>query len=306
MSTASDSDDSAASCQLNLSSRTVQATWEAEGLARHLPKLKADLHVDTEQGTALITLRGQCILKAGPSSGVALYLFIYPDNVRSVEFAYAPSPTASTTEQGTSSLPNSFIRLRFILTRPPTFVAPKNQPLDPKGASRALVEGLQSLATVTDLSIYLDLLSLVDEAREQLASLPSVFSRCRLVTNESRASIQRLYSGVGGEVINPRTTPSVQEVQPGRSTGGELQDAAPISTPTQTRKRAASGSPNPNELLPPYVDRDDERKVLAGPTHDQLRESAEKPQSQESTQLFTPSGTSSWSKALSLNSLFRR
>ncbi|KAH7629361.1 hypothetical protein B0T09DRAFT_155035 [Sordaria sp. MPI-SDFR-AT-0083] len=307
VSTASDTDDSTGSYQLNLSSRTVQVTWEVEGLARHIPSLKADLHVDTEQGTALITLRGQCILKAGPSSGVALYLFIYPENIRSVEFAYTPSPTAPTItmslKQGGGAQqapmagpPNRFIRLRFILIQPPTFVAPKNQPLEPKGASTALVDALQSLATVKELSIYLDLLSLVAEAREQLALLPLVFSRCRLATNEKRASIARLYRGVGGEVVNSRTTALVQEAEQGSPThaisaASKLQDAAQISTPTQTRtrKRAASASPSPSEFLPPYPAGKDEG-VLPGSGNDlDQTEKKNVPQSQQSTQLYTPS-----------------
>lgn len=323
VSTASDTDDSTGSYQLNLSSRTVQVTWEVEGLARHIPSLKADLHVDTEQGTALITLRGQCILKAGPSSGVALYLFIYPENIRSVEFAYTPSPTAPTItmslKQGGGAQqapmagpPNRFIRLHFILIQPPTFVAPKNQPLEPKGASTALVDALQSLATVKELFIYLDLLSLVAEAREQLALLPLVFSRCRLATNEKRASIARLYRGVGGEVVNSRTTALVQEAEQGSPThaisaASKLQDAAQISTPTQTRtrKRAASASPSPSEFLPPYPAGKDEG-VLPGSGNDlDQTEKKNVPQSQQSTQLYTPSGTSPC-KALLSTSLVAR
>ncbi|KAK1773956.1 hypothetical protein QBC45DRAFT_446489 [Copromyces sp. CBS 386.78] len=303
VSTASDTDDHTGSYQLDWFSRTVQTAWVVEGVARHISNLTADLHVDTKQRTALITLRGQCILKAGPSIGIDLYLFIYPENIQSVEFAYTPSPTApALPEHGEApSAPlNRFIRLRFILIKPPTLVAPKNQPLEPKAASTALVDGLQSLATVKDLSIHFDARSLVSEDREQLAFLSSIFSRSRLATNEKRASLPRLYEGAGGQVVNPTTTASEepahsvvqQEAQPGSlthaTTSGELQDAAQVSTPTQTRKRAASPSPSPSPSawLPRYINREDER-VLPGPSNDQTEMNA--PQSQESTQPFTPS-----------------
>ncbi|KAK3952215.1 hypothetical protein QBC32DRAFT_213066 [Pseudoneurospora amorphoporcata] len=302
VSTASDTDDHAASYRLDLPSRTVQAAWVVEGVARHIPNLDAELHIDTEQRTALITLRGQCVLKTGPSTGTSIFLFIYPENIQSVEFAYTPSPTVpALPEHGEApSAPmNRFIRLRFILIKPPTLVAPKNQPLEPKGGFSVYMDGLQSLATVKDLSIYFDALSLVGEAREQLALLPSIFSRSRLETNEKRASLLRLYRGDGGQVVNPTTTASEepahssavqQEAQPGSpthaTTSGELQDAAQVSTPTQTRKRAASSSPSPSAWLPRYINREDER-ALPGPSNDQTEMNA--PQSQESTQPFTPS-----------------
>ncbi|KAK3494146.1 uncharacterized protein B0T23DRAFT_375969 [Neurospora hispaniola] len=297
VSTASDTDDHLGSCQINLVSLAAQAVWADRGLDRHISNLKADLHFDTEKRTALITLRGQCLLKTVSSGTVPLYLFIYPESIQSVEFGYTPSPTAPTTEQGgAASGLKRFIRLRFILTQPPTLVAPKNQPLEPKGSSTILVDALHSLATVKDLSIYLDSSPLLTDVRRQLALLPSIFSHAnisnRLTTHVKHTSLCKLYQGTGGQVINPRTTAcepalhEAQETQPASSTQAAfdvLQD--PAQTSTQTRKRSASAS----GFLPPYLDRQDER-VIAGPSNHQLFESAERnaSQSQESTQ-FSPS-----------------
>ncbi|KAK1774080.1 hypothetical protein QBC45DRAFT_338476 [Copromyces sp. CBS 386.78] len=297
--TASNTDDHIESCQIDLLSQAAQAAWADRGLARHILDLRANLHFDTEKRIALITLRSQCLLKNVQSGPVPLYLFIYPESIRSVEFAYSSSPTAPTTEQsGATSGLKKFIHLRFILSQPPAFVAPKNQPLEPKGpASTAVVDALHSLATVKDLSIYLDLLPVLPEVRAQLALLPSIFShanvRNRLTTDKKHTSLDRLYKGAGGQAINPGTTAyelahhEVQEAQPSsptHATSGELQDVAQTSTTTQTRKRTASAS----GFLPPYLDRDE--RVIAGPSSHRFEWTWETaPQSQESTQPLTPS-----------------
>lgn len=284
---------------------SVQVAWEADdGLARHLADLKMDFYVDTTGRTALFSLRGQCTLKSGTPAAVPLFLFVYPENIQSVEVAYTSSALPHT--EGQKAVPgiDRFINLRFNMAQPASLVGPKHRPLQPKERSKALVDRLHSLATVTVVSVFLELSSLATETRAQLALLPSIFSstgaHSRLTTPANRASLQRLYGGAGGYIVNPGTTERVatpqepQATQPGsptQVTSGEFQEAAEILTPTQTRKRTASASPS--EYLPPYVKREDEGAV-AGEGKEPLLESTEKNAfpGKESTQLYTPSGPS--------------
>lgn len=260
-----------------------------------------DLHLDTiaTPRTALFLLRGQCALKNGTPVSVPLYLFIYPENIQSIEVAPAPLPTPTTEPIATSA--NRFLRLHFIMTQTPTLVAPLNRPLEPKPRSKAVLDTLYSLAAAKDISIYLNRQLLPMDILPQLALLPSAFPTANIHsrprTDEDRASIARLYAGTGGQIITTGATAceatrqETDEAGPTNSTHATsdvLQDAAQASTPTQTRKRSASAS----GFLPPYLDRQDER-VIAGPSNHQSFESAEQnaSQSQESTQFSPTSGT---------------
>ncbi|EGO57198.1 hypothetical protein NEUTE1DRAFT_100166 [Neurospora tetrasperma FGSC 2508] len=282
-------------CIIDLVARPGQASWEVEGLARHTPDLKLDCFVDTTDRTAFFSLRGQCTLKTSTPAHVSLFLFIYPEDIQSLEVSYTSSPLPHPEEQEAVPDIDRFIRLRFIITQPPSLVAPKHQPLQPKHRSEALFDALQSLATVKDISFYLDLSSLPIEIQAQLACLPSIFSSANIHsrprTHVNRASLVRLYGGAGGQTVNPSTTArepghhEVQEAQPGSptlTTSGVLQDAAPTST--QTRKRSASAS----GFLPPYHNRHDERDI-ASSSNLRLFESAQEnaSPSQELTQ-FSP------------------
>ncbi|EAA29008.2 hypothetical protein GE21DRAFT_3809 [Neurospora crassa] len=283
---------------IDLVARPGQASWEVEGLARHTPDLKLDCFVDTTDRTAFFSLRGQCTLKTGTPAHVSLFLFIYPEDIQSLEVSYTSSPLPHTEEQEAVPDMDRFIRLRFIMTQPPSLVAPKHRPLQPKHRSEALFDALQSLATVKDISFYLDPSSLPIEIQAQLVCLPSIFSSANIHsrprTHVNRASLVRLYGGAGGQIVNPRTTASeathqeTDEAGPTNSThaaSGVLQDAAQTSTATQTRKRSASAS----GFLPPYLNRHDERDIASSSNHrfESAQENASP--SQESTQFsLTP------------------
>lgn len=165
ISTASEAQDHDEGCMIDLVARPGQAVWEDKGLARYTPDLKMDFYVDTTDRTAFFLLRGQCILKTGTPASVSLFLFIYPENIQSLEISYTSSVLPHTEEQEAVSHMDRFIRLRFIMTQPPRLVAPKHRPLQPKHGSEALLDALHSLATVKDISFYQDLFYLPIETR---------------------------------------------------------------------------------------------------------------------------------------------
>ncbi|KAK3386226.1 hypothetical protein B0T20DRAFT_427602 [Sordaria brevicollis] len=258
-----------------------------------------DLYVDTltpTDRTALFSLRVQCTLKRGTPAAVPLFVYIYPENIRSVEVAYTPSALP-----GQQAVPgvDKFINLRFNMTRPASLVAPRHRRLQPKEQqSRALLDSLHSLVKVTVLSFFLDLSSLSTEVRTQLALLPAVFSATsRPTTRARRACLQQLYGGTGGCVINPsatdrETTPKEAQATPPGSpaqvTSDEREEGVRISTPIQTRKRSASAEESQQS---PSAQRDDDDHLVAGGDSHPLRESPEHhaSPSQASTQLDTPS-----------------
>lgn len=87
--TTSDTDSDVGGCKIDLTSRAGDVFWLAEGLSQHTSDLKMDLHLDTiaTPRTAFFLLRGHCALKDGTPVSIPLYLFIYPENIQSVEFA---------------------------------------------------------------------------------------------------------------------------------------------------------------------------------------------------------------------------
>lgn len=89
------------------------------------------------------------------------------------------------------------------MTQPPSFVIPRNRPLNPKSKSRPKVEAMQSLANVKCFTVYLNYLRLGLEIRDLLPLLPSIFaSNHRLKRDERSADLQSLYDGTGGEVVD--------------------------------------------------------------------------------------------------------
>lgn len=207
-----------------------------------------------------------------------------------------PTPTTEPAEAVATSA-NKFVRLRFIMTQPPTSVAPQNRPLQPKPRSKAILDTWSSLAAARDFTIYLNKLILPTNILPQLALLPSVFSpahiHSRPRTDKDHADIWRLYAGAGGQIITTGaaacegTHQEADEARPVSSTHatGVLQGAA--HTSTETRKRSASAS----GLLPRYIIDQNER-VAAGPSNHRFERMWENDsESEESTEPCSPSGT---------------
>lgn len=197
-----DSSDDEMHCTIDLVNMTGVTVWEdADRQMQHTSDLRMDMLVDSSDQRALFVLQNYVFIK-GCHSSVPLYLFIYPEGIRSIEFeGLARPPTL-----GMDDRSNNFIRLRFTLSQPPALVFAKDRPLAPKNKSLGRLDVMKAIATVQGFDFYLDRLRLVPELREQLALLPSIFSstpdRDRPKTDPRRGSLHRLYAGDGGQIMD--------------------------------------------------------------------------------------------------------
>ncbi|KAK1773765.1 hypothetical protein QBC45DRAFT_426828 [Copromyces sp. CBS 386.78] len=265
LSTVFDSSDDERYCKLDLVGRGGVVLWEdAEHDIRHTSKLSMDFHVDTSEQQALFILHAPVFLKATSDCFFTFRLLMYPENIRSIEFH--PSTRPST--PGMEDAPNTFMRLRFLMTQPPSLVVPRDRPLDPKPRSQDLFDAMKSLATVLELNVYLNNLCFVPEARLQLASLPAVFPSTNIgdrpKTDAYRANLQRMNRGLGAEIldmgatvavpdaVSPNTAAkqveheTIEEVAPVYSKDGALQSPAQVITPSDRKRRRTSESQSPS------------------------------------------------------------
>ncbi|KAK3996379.1 hypothetical protein QBC44DRAFT_231879 [Cladorrhinum sp. PSN332] len=258
-----DSSDDERHCKINLASRTGVVVWqESNREMQQTPDLRMDLHVDASEAQAMFALHGCVFLKGSKPNKLSLYLFIHPENVESVEYDGNTGPSIPAMQRVPS---NNYIRLRFSMTQPPSFVVPKHRPLVPKARSEGLLDTMKALASVKDFTMYLDMLRLVPAIRYQLSLLPSVFLFNDLKTDERHAAIQGLYHGAGGQVINlgdvatapspsPSNNASIKETVEGPSPPpyiekGPLQSPVQLFTPSDRKRRRTS------ELLSPTTDK---------------------------------------------------
>jgi len=160
-------DDDERHCKINLTDRTSVVAWEdLNGQMQHTPDLRIDLHVDASEGQAIFALHGCVFLKGGKPNKLNLHLLIYPENTQFVEYNGSTAPPVPETER----LPfNTFLCLRFNMTQPPSLVVPKDRALVPKARSEGLLNTMKALASIRDLTIYLNILQLVPETRCQLS-----------------------------------------------------------------------------------------------------------------------------------------
>ncbi|KAK4222330.1 hypothetical protein QBC38DRAFT_448375 [Podospora fimiseda] len=255
-----DSSDDERRCKIDLAGRTAVVVWEdSTRQMQHTPDLRIDLHVDASEGTAVFALHSCVFLKGGKPNKLKLYLFIYPEDVQSVEYDGSSCPPIPAMQRVPS---NNFTSLHFTMTQPPSFVVPKDRPLVPKARSEGLLDTMKALASARDITIYLDALPRVPEIRYHLSLLPSVFLFVELRRDERRVAIQRLYHGAGGQVISldhvapaasptPSNNTSIKETVEEESPPPYLENSpviipAQLFTPPPNRKRRRT-----SELLSP-------------------------------------------------------
>lgn len=201
-STASFTTDSERHCKIDLSARIGVVAWkDSDQQEHHTSELRIGLYLDTDERQALFTLHGHILLKDS-NRKTDLILFVYPETIQSIGFARTRGPIPTTQE----ARDHDFIALHFIMTQPPSLVAPKGSPLEPKNRYQGVLDDMKFLGTTLQFTVYLDSLNLVFEAREQLALLPSVFSSTHpfglIRTDEKRACLDTLFHSAPGQVIN--------------------------------------------------------------------------------------------------------
>ncbi|KAK4164083.1 hypothetical protein QBC43DRAFT_53884 [Cladorrhinum sp. PSN259] len=178
---------------LDLTSQ-VTAVWQPSNQTPHDSlQLQSRLCVSVTENQAIFTLSGFIKPKNG-RPGILLYLFVYPENIVSIEYKRKPlMPTID-------GKPEHLIELRFNMTQRPTLIAPeKTVPED-----EDLVRRMLSLASQQHFTLHLSTAAnaLTDTAQTQLHNLPKVMSTYKPTTDQRRTNICGLYGGRGGCVVN--------------------------------------------------------------------------------------------------------
>ncbi|KAK3955415.1 hypothetical protein QBC32DRAFT_321698 [Pseudoneurospora amorphoporcata] len=202
ISTASFTTDDEQHCRIDLDARTGFVAWKDDNQEEHhTSELRIDLYMDTAERQALFALHGYPLLK-GSNKKTNLILFIYPEMIQSIGLARTRPPIPTVQE----AYDHGSIALHFTMSRPPSLVAPRGSPLEAKNRYQGILNDMKSLGTVRQFTVYLNILNLELEAREQLVLLPSVFSSAHpfglIRTDEKRASLDTLFHSAPGQVID--------------------------------------------------------------------------------------------------------
>jgi gas vesicle protein len=196
---------------------TVVSWKNADGQIRRTGGLYLDLFMDiSTTNTAIFKLYGYILLKAnkGKSNKQAVYLFIYPESIRSITLETihdAPS-------QLSTNLGFSHQSLSFSLAAQPHLVVPQDLILESRMKTAALLDSIQALATTVDFTVSFGNTDTVASTLHNLRLVASVFSSTfsgsRPSTNARRANLNALYAGKGGEVVHTNDVTASAAVQP--------------------------------------------------------------------------------------------
>lgn len=157
----------------------------------------------TVTNTALFKLYTHIYPKSS-KSGIkrqAVYLFIYPENVRAITLRMLRNTRDSTPEK-----PRFHYSLSFSMVQEPCLVFTKGRVLESKNKTKAHLDLIKALAGVTDLTLEIHSSSATKPAMENLELLASSFSLDRAdnrpCTDAKHADLSALYAGDGGQVVN--------------------------------------------------------------------------------------------------------
>ncbi|PTB48712.1 hypothetical protein M431DRAFT_99323 [Trichoderma harzianum CBS 226.95] len=191
--------------EVDMTYRNNLLTWQnPDGQMQRVEGLNLDLYLDTSTNTAIFKIYGYVLLKGSKSksSKQAVYLFIHPETIQSItpQTEHA-APLSALIQSG--PIHHS---LCFSLTAHPHLVVPKNLILESRPKTKALLDSIQALATVTAFTVHLSNLDTVTSTQGILESVASTFSLShndnRPSTNTRRANLTTLYAGRGGEIVN--------------------------------------------------------------------------------------------------------
>lgn len=238
---------------------------------------------------AFFKLRSAVMLKATAPTKIPFFVLIHPERIKLLEVIEtdaAEPGVASHGEEAGKRLGTHTVCLRFVLTRPPDLVGPKQSDLTPKNkASGIVLDLLRSLAHHESFAIHFPR-NVLSQAR--LASLCKAATSGVLTTIGRQADLTSLYRGKGGQIITEpepfgetctgtNSPPSYDELGPGpppaplHKLGGQhfnlaMLHAALLSSkcgsltitatePSKKRRRSSSGDVTSSKIDPLDVER---------------------------------------------------
>ncbi|KAL7785178.1 hypothetical protein V8C37DRAFT_394612 [Trichoderma ceciliae] len=183
-----------------------RATWNNQnGQAQSVDGLclDIDINIDALNNKAMFKLHCSVYLKFRNNWKHSIYLFIYPEYIRSIVF--------EDDEKGPS--------LIFSLNQyPDLIIPPGDKPLVAKPNSDHLLSSMQALALIKDFTIRFGD-SEMDHMHRRLQLVASIFSSSssvnRPVRDEYSADLKSLYVGTGGVIANVSSAAAIDPNETG-------------------------------------------------------------------------------------------
>lgn len=165
---------------------------DKDGDSRLTSRITCTLALDAPATMAFCRLRLPLMLKALPSRKTAVFAFVHPEQILSVNEAPAIP------ESVTAALDTDVVGLCFKMQRSPVAVVP-DLPLVPKNKSSGdALEALQAIATISEFTLYLPSKHL---SKQQIASLSSIAGPELWRSLPNFTNLSALYAGKGGKIV---------------------------------------------------------------------------------------------------------
>lgn len=234
-------------CEVDIWTPAVVA-WAADHA-----KLQLQVQYDPQSKTAFFKLRDSLVLKASSPAKTHLYLFMAPEQIRSLTLDTSPDPD-SIPPATAQLLDSTFTCLRITLKTPADLIGPKFMGLTPKNRVEGQVlDQLRSLGQAIEFSIFMP---------HQVASKAELLSVCQGIrdgfkSHPGQTDLACLYQGKGGMKIVAASSgpPNAQseiphppsgEHPPSYSEAGPSPPpaaAGPSSEPASKKRRRNSSEP---------------------------------------------------------------
>ncbi|KAK2604154.1 hypothetical protein N8I77_007108 [Diaporthe amygdali] len=237
--------ETSSSDDIHVPAAPASVTWN--GQAQPLSDVTCDIRRYASNNTAFIKLRATVALKAPAPAKTNLFLFVYPERIRTVTLDETPESRSQ--EIVKKKLGQNTYCLHFTLDRPAALIGPASlENIAPKNKGSAeMLHHLRSLAQETSFSIYLPA-KVVSKAR--LLSLCEAASGHNLASITWQADMTCLYGGKGGRVIEnaPEAStvnpPSYDELEPGPPLP-PISQGSSFQGPSKKRRRESGNSDTP-------------------------------------------------------------
>ena len=188
--TLSDDSRDGAPSTIKITQRRVKVVWQDSTHNINVSEpLDMDVNIDTSRNCALFTLH--CIIFCTDIRDSHFYMFIYPEDVKSITF--------EDTYPNVVSTPN--MSIRFVMSNPPFLEIPPE--CIPKPQSLHMLQTLRTLASLRDFTIYMDTFNFSPGRRALFSSLESVFLNHNLRRPSTQATVEQVALPVYEELGSP-------------------------------------------------------------------------------------------------------
>lgn len=192
-----------ASADINVAKARAFVAWTRDGRNKVWPhvdlatRMSCSIRLVAATNKAFVRLRFPVQLEDCPIRKPSVYLYIYPERIRSLAETNAEHHAPSTVR----TLLNAYVGLHVELKQPAIVVVPPRQLETKDTTSTTALDTLQSLAPITSFTIYIPAHTL---SQDLVALLCRKVIDGGLQALASSVDVSRLYAGLGGTAVEGR------------------------------------------------------------------------------------------------------